>query len=100
MSISPHLGRQQRVGIPQGAISYRDCGSGSPIVFVHGVGVNGDLWRQVVPRLAGSHRCITPDLPWGSHSIPLKPDADPGDEAVAPRHFACPVVEGVLERAT
>ena len=21
-------------------------------------------------------RCITPDLPWGSHSIPLEPDAD------------------------
>jgi len=45
-------------------------------VFVHGVGVNGDLWRYVAPRLTGSHRCITPDLPWGSHSIPLNPDAD------------------------
>jgi pimeloyl-ACP methyl ester carboxylesterase len=76
MSISPALGRQHRVAIPAGAISYRDRGNGSPIVFVHGVGVNGDLWRQVVPCLAGTHRCITPDLPWGSHSIPLAPDAD------------------------
>jgi len=76
MSISPQLGREHRVDIPDGTISYRACGEGSPIVFVHGVGVNGDLWRQVVPRLAGSHRCVTPDLPWGSHSIPLKPDAD------------------------
>jgi pimeloyl-ACP methyl ester carboxylesterase len=81
MSISPQLGPQQRVDIPAGAISYRDSGgghgSGSPIVFVHGVGVNGDLWRQVAPRLAaGGHRCITPDLPWGSHSIPLESDAD------------------------
>jgi pimeloyl-ACP methyl ester carboxylesterase len=76
MSISPQLGREHRVEIPAGAISYRDCGTGSPIVFVHGVGVNGDLWRRVVPRLAGGHRCITPDLPWGSHSIPLEPDAD------------------------
>jgi pimeloyl-ACP methyl ester carboxylesterase len=76
MSISPHLGREHRVDIPAGAISYRDRGDGSPIVFVHGVGVNGDLWRQVAPRLAASHRCITPDLPWGSHSIPLDPDAD------------------------
>ena len=76
MSISPQLGREHRVDIPEGAISYRDCGNGSPIVFVHGVGVNGDLWRQVVPRLASRHRCITPDLPWGSHSIPLEPDAD------------------------
>ena len=76
MSISPQLGREHRVDLPEGAISYRDCGNGSPFVFVHGVGVNGDLWRQVVPRLASHHRCITPDLPWGSHSIPLQPDAD------------------------
>jgi pimeloyl-ACP methyl ester carboxylesterase len=76
MSISPQLGEEHRVDVPAGTISYRECGNGSPIVFVHGVGVNGDLWRWVVPRLAGGHRCITPDLPWGSHSIPLKPDAD------------------------
>jgi pimeloyl-ACP methyl ester carboxylesterase len=76
MSISPQLGEQHRVGIPAGAISYRACGNGLPIVFVHGVGVNGDLWRRVVPRLSGGYYCITPDLPWGSHSLPLKPDAD------------------------
>lgn len=76
MSISPQLGGEHRVEIPAGAISYRACGNGSPIVFVHGVGVNGDLWRRVVPRLAGGHSCITPDLPWGSHSLPLKPDTD------------------------
>ena len=35
MSISPQLGREHRVEIPAGAISYRDCGNGSPIVFVH-----------------------------------------------------------------
>ena len=62
--------------VPGGAISYRECGTGTPIVFVHGVAVNGDLWRRVVPRLAGGYRCITPDLPWGSHSAALKPDTD------------------------
>jgi pimeloyl-ACP methyl ester carboxylesterase len=76
MAISPDLGQERRVAIPDGAIGYRDRGDGSPIVFVHGVGVNGDLWRHVVPRLAGSHRCITPDLPWGSHTLPLNADAD------------------------
>jgi pimeloyl-ACP methyl ester carboxylesterase len=75
MSISSELGEQRRVDVPAGTITYRECGSGLPLVFVHGVGVNGDLWRSVVPRLAG-YRCITPDLPWGAHSIPLKPDAD------------------------
>ena len=76
MSISTQLGDVHRVDVPAGAISYRERGTGSPIVFVHGVAVNGDLWRGVVPGLAGGHRCITPDLPWGSHSIPLKPDTD------------------------
>ena len=76
MSISPQLGHEHRVDIGAGTIGYRDCGSGSPLVFVHGVAVNGDLWRHVVPRLATGHRCLTPDLPWGSHSIPLDPDAD------------------------
>ncbi|HTI76218.1 MAG TPA: alpha/beta hydrolase [Mycobacterium sp.] len=76
MSISRELGEQRRVEVPAGAISYRERGSGTPIVFVHGVAVNGDLWRRVVPGLASSYRCIAPDLPWGSHSIPLKPDTD------------------------
>lgn len=76
MSISPGLGVQRRVDVAAGSIAYRECGTGTPIVFVHGVAVNGDLWRGVVPRLAERFRCITPDLPWGSHSIPLKPDSD------------------------
>ncbi len=76
MSISVELGGEHRVDVPAGAISYRQRGDGPPVVFVHGVGVNGDLWRLVVPTLADAHRCITPDLPWGSHSIPLDPDAD------------------------
>lgn len=76
MSISPQLGEEHRVDVPAGTISYRERGAGSPIVFVHGVAVNGDLWRRVVPTLASRHHCITPDLPWGSHSIPLKPDTD------------------------
>jgi pimeloyl-ACP methyl ester carboxylesterase len=76
MSISPQLGEQHRVDVPAGAITYRERGTGTPIVFVHGVAVNGDLWRGVVPKLTDNFRCITPDLPWGSHSIPLKPDAD------------------------
>ena len=40
------------------------------------MGVNADLWRDVVPRLADSFRCIAPDWPLGSHSLPLRGDAD------------------------
>jgi pimeloyl-ACP methyl ester carboxylesterase len=76
MSISPELGESRTVEIPAGTIVYRERGSGPPVVFVHGVGVNGDLWRKVVPLLADRHRCIAPDLPLGAHSHPLRPDAD------------------------
>ncbi len=76
MSLSSSLGEQKSVRLPQGTIRYRESGRGSPIVFVHGVLVNGDLWRDVVPRLADTHRCITPDWPLGSHTVPLEATAD------------------------
>ena len=58
-------------------IDYREQGSGRPVVFVHGVGVNGLLWRDVAPRVAeAGYRCISPDLPMGAHSRPMPADAD------------------------
>lgn len=62
--------------LPQGTIRYREDGSGEPLLFVHGVVVNGDLWRNVVPRLSKDFRCIVPDWPLGSHEVPMAEDAD------------------------
>jgi pimeloyl-ACP methyl ester carboxylesterase len=77
MSISESLGERRTVDIPAGTIEYRERGSGPPVVFAHGVGVNGDLWRKVAPELAAAgHRCIVPDLPLGGHSIPLRGEPD------------------------
>jgi pimeloyl-ACP methyl ester carboxylesterase len=77
MSISAALGEPHTVELPAGTIAYRERGSGPAIVFVHGVGVNGDLWRKVVPALADAgFRCVAPDLPHGAHSHPLRHDAD------------------------
>jgi pimeloyl-ACP methyl ester carboxylesterase len=64
------------VRLPQGVIRYRELGSGEPIVLVHGFLTNGDLWREVAPRLAEGFRVIVPDWPLGSHQIPLNPGAD------------------------
>jgi pimeloyl-ACP methyl ester carboxylesterase len=83
MAISSELGQQREVTLPQGTISYRERGTGAPIVFVHGALVNADLWRKVVPRLAQDHRCIAPDLPLGSHARPLPADADLSPPAAA-----------------
>src|SRR3954453_12363363 len=76
MSVSTELGELRTVDLPAGTIAYRERGEGPPVVFVHGVGVNGDLWRHVAPPLARDHRCIVPDLPHGAHAHPMRPDAD------------------------
>ena len=76
MSISGVLGDQQTVELPQGTIAYRERGEGPVLLFVHGLFVNGDHWRKVVPLLADRYRCVAPDLPFGAHSHPLRQDAD------------------------
>ena len=64
------------VHLPAGTIRYRDEGSGDPLLFIHGIVVNGDIWRDVVPRLTRGCRCIAPDWPLGSHTAPMAADAD------------------------
>ncbi len=78
MAVSEALGERRTVDVPAGTIEYRERGDGPPIVFAHGVGVNGDLWRNVAPELAsgGGYRCIVPDLPLGAHAIPLQGEPD------------------------
>jgi pimeloyl-ACP methyl ester carboxylesterase len=83
MAISNELGQQHDVTLPQGTISYRERGTGDPIVFVHGALVNADLWRKVVPHLAKDYRCIAPDLPLGSHTRAMPADADLSPPALA-----------------
>src|SRR4051794_22027636 len=62
--------------LPQGPVRVRDEGEGPPIVFIHGLLVDGRLWDDVVPLLSTHARCIVPDLPLGSHHTALRPDAD------------------------
>jgi pimeloyl-ACP methyl ester carboxylesterase len=64
------------ITLAQGTIRYRDEGSGPPIVFIHGALVDGRLWEPVVDRLRDRFRCIVPDLPLGSHEVPMREDAD------------------------
>src|SRR3990172_10707492 len=83
MSISTELGEPHDLKLRQGTIRYRERGQGRPIVFVHGYLVNGDLWRKVVPRLAGEFRCITPDWPFGAHELPMPANASLSPHEVA-----------------
>jgi len=64
------------VQLDAGPIHYRESGSGPPIVFAHGLLVDGTLWRKVTPLLDDRFRCVVPNLPLGSHREPMRPDAD------------------------
>jgi len=83
MAKSTELGQQHEAKLPQGTITYRERGTGEPVLFVHGALVNGDLWRKVVPGLAKAFRCIAPDLPLGSHERAMPAEADVSPPGVA-----------------
>ncbi|MFW2336373.1 haloalkane dehalogenase [Ilumatobacter sp.] len=53
---------KQFVTIDGKRMAYHDSGSGDPIVFLHGNPTSSYLWRNIVRRLNGSHRCVAPDL--------------------------------------
>ena len=71
------------LALPQGTISYRDTGDGPPVVFLHGLLVDGTVWRKVTPLLDGAARSIVPDLQLGSHRTPMNADADVTPHGVA-----------------
>ncbi|GAA1560673.1 alpha/beta fold hydrolase [Kribbella sancticallisti] len=71
------------VTLASGRIRYRDRGSGSPIVFVHGLFVNGSLWHKVSDSLEANFRCVCPDWPMGAHTLPMTAEADVSPLGVA-----------------
>jgi pimeloyl-ACP methyl ester carboxylesterase len=76
------------IDLPQGRVQYRlagpDNSAGPPVVFVHGLLVNCELWTGVADELARRGvRSYALDLPLGSHSLALRPDADLSPRGVA-----------------
>jgi len=43
-------------------MAYHERGEGDPIILLHGNPTSSYLWRNVVPHLENSGRCIVPDL--------------------------------------
>ncbi|HKX10041.1 MAG TPA: alpha/beta hydrolase [Stellaceae bacterium] len=50
------------VTIPSGSIAYSEAGTGPVALFVHGVLLNGHLWRHQLVELSDLRRCIAVDL--------------------------------------
>ncbi|MCX0242526.1 alpha/beta fold hydrolase [Streptomyces drozdowiczii] len=60
-----------------GTVEYLDTGGEGPVVvLLHGVAMDGSLWRNVVEPLRSDVRCVVPTLPLGGHRRPMRPDAD------------------------
>ncbi|MBO0840669.1 MAG: alpha/beta fold hydrolase [Sciscionella sp.] len=84
MARSARLGVRKTIEVPGGRIAYHERGDGPPVLFVHGLLVNADLWRNVVPLVADAgFRCIAPDFPLGSHEVAMAADADMSMRGVA-----------------
>ncbi len=68
----------REIALAAGTVRYFENGpaDGPVVVFVHGLLVNADLWRRVVPELAGAGlRTLAVDWPLGAHHLPM-PRAD------------------------
>lgn len=76
------------IDLPQGTVHYRVAGPADskrpPVVFLHGLLVNGELWTGVAEALAARGvRSYAPDLPLGAQPLALRPAADLSPRGVA-----------------
>jgi pimeloyl-ACP methyl ester carboxylesterase len=53
---------KRSIATPSGRISYTEAGDGPVALFVHGVLLNGHLWRHQLAELSDLRRCIGVDL--------------------------------------
>src|SRR5215470_7965267 len=74
----------QAIALSAGSIEYEDTGGSGPVVvLLHGLAMDGSLWRHVVRELRTDHRCVVPTLPLGSHRRPMRADADLSTHGIA-----------------
>ena len=67
--------QQRTVQTPSGQISYTENGTGPVALFVHGVLLNGHLWRHQLRHLSDIRRCIAVDL-LAHGDTRIEPDQD------------------------
>jgi pimeloyl-ACP methyl ester carboxylesterase len=75
MTAHPSLAATHSVETPSGRISYTDQGSGPVALFVHGVVLNGYLWRYQQSALSDVRRTIAVDL-LAHGNTEIAPDQD------------------------
>ncbi|MGY9082125.1 MAG: alpha/beta fold hydrolase [Acidimicrobiales bacterium] len=56
-----------------GRVAWREAGTGTPVLFLHGLGGTRGAWGPQLRGLSGAHRCIAWDMPGYGDSEPLAP---------------------------
>lgn len=79
---------RHRTSTETGEMSYLDVGVGPVALFVHGLGTNALLWRNVIGAVGPQRRCVALDLPLHGRT-----PAAPGQDFTLPALAA--VVEGL-----
>jgi haloalkane dehalogenase len=51
-----------QISVLDSFLSYREAGTGSPIVFLHGNPTSSHVWRNVIAPMSAGARCLAPDL--------------------------------------
>ena len=72
MDVREFLAQRRTVSTSVGDVAYTEIGEGPVALFVHGVLVNGLLWRNVMEQVAGERRCIALDLPMHGGTPPTE----------------------------
>lgn len=53
---------RRSIAILDSKMSFMETGTGSPVVFLHGNPTSSFLWRNIIPIVGKTARCIAPDL--------------------------------------
>jgi 2-hydroxymuconate-semialdehyde hydrolase len=67
--------RKHVAQIDEARVAYCDEGSGPPVLLLHGCPFGSFVWRNLIPLLAKTHRCLAPDL-LGLGDTETPPEAD------------------------
>lgn len=71
------------VAAPAGTLNHHRIGQGEPLVLIHGVGSQWQVWDPVLEPLARERDVIALDLPGFGGSAPLPPGTAPNVSALA-----------------